>query len=176
MAITRERKEELLGVYGELLSQATGIVITEPRNLTVAQMGDMRAKLRDVQGTYMVTKNTLFSIALKNAGWPVPEELLVGRTGVIFGASNFPQVAKVAVGFLKDFENLYAVKGGIMTGSLLNPSQVETISNLPSMDELRAQLAGLLVQPATGLVSVLNGGVAGVAQVLQAWVTKNEAA
>jgi len=176
LAITRERKEELVSLYGELLGQATGVVFADYKNVTVAQVAQMRSKLRDVQGTYVITKNTLFKIALQNAGWPVPDDLLAGPTGVVFGAANFPQVAKVALGFVKDYENLFAIKGGIMTGSLLNAKQVETVSNLPSLDELRSQLAGLISQPAAGLVSVINAGVAAVPQVLQAYVAKNEAA
>ncbi|MEZ4668245.1 MAG: 50S ribosomal protein L10 [Anaerolineae bacterium] len=176
MAITRERKEELVGVYGDLLSQATGIVLANYKGITVAQVNQMRDKLRDVEGAYVITKNTLFKRALQDAGWPIPEDLLNGPTGVVFGAGNFPAVAKVALGFVKDYEGLFTVKGGIMTGQLLSAKEVDTISNLPSLDELRSQLAGLISQPAAGLVSVINGAVAAVPQVLQAYVSKNEAA
>ncbi len=176
MAITRERKEELLGIYGELLGQATGIVMTDYRNVNVAQVRDMRNKLRDVEGAYVVTKNTLFALALKNAGWPVPEELLVGPTAVVFGAQNFPAVAKVAMGFTKDFEGMITIKGGIMAGQLLTSKQVEVVSNLPSLQELRSQLAGLIAQPASGIVGAINAAVAGVPMVLQAYTAKQEAA
>jgi large subunit ribosomal protein L10 len=174
LAITRERKEELVKGYGDLLSQATGIVITEYKNISVAQVHSLRDKLREVEGAYVVIKNTLFEIALKEAGWPVPEELLAGQTAVIFGAANFPQVAKMSVSFLKDFEGFFSIKGGIMAGAILSPAQVDAVSNLPSLDELRAQLAGLISQPAAGLVSVVNAVVAGVPQVLQAYVSKHE--
>lgn len=172
MAITRERKEELVALYGDLLNQATGIVITEYKGISVAQVHQVRDKLREVEGTYVVTKNTLFMIALKNAGWPVPENLFAGPTGVVFGAGNFPQVAKTTMGLLKDFENFLSIKGGVMTGQILNAQQVDVVSNLPTLDELRAQLAGLLVQPASGLVGAVNAVVAGVPQVLQAYVSK----
>jgi large subunit ribosomal protein L10 len=176
LAITRERKEELLGLYGELLGQATGIVLTDYRNINVAQVRDIRNKLRDVEGAYVVTKNTLFGIALKNAGWPVPDDLLNGPTAVVFGAQNFPQVAKVALGFTKDFEGLVTIKGGIMAGQLLSSSQVEAVSNLPTLPELRAQLAGLIAQPASGIVGAINAAVAGIPMVLQAYTAKQEAA
>jgi large subunit ribosomal protein L10 len=176
LAITRERKEELVDIYGELLGEATGVVFADFKGISVAQVAQMRAKLRDVQGTYMISKNTLFKIALQNAGWPVPDDILEGPTGVVFGAANFPQVAKVALGFVKDYDGLFTVKGGVMSGSLLNARQVETVSNLPSLDELRSQLAGLISQPAAGLVSVINAAVAGVPQVLQAYAAKNDAA
>jgi large subunit ribosomal protein L10 len=173
LAISRERKEELVGIYGELLRGTNGIIVTEYKGLTVAQVSTMRDKLRDIDGKFVITKNTLFSIALRDAGWPVPEELLKGPVGIAVGNGNFPAVAKMVVGFLKDYEEVLSIKGGVMEGQILNPSQVEAVSNLPSLDELRAQLAGLISQPAAGLVSVLNGGVASIAQVLQAYVTKN---
>src|SRR6185436_9230159 len=111
--ISRERKEDLVGIYGELLGQATGIVLADYKGISVAQVAQMRAKLREVQGTYMITKNTLFKLALQNAGWPVPDELLLGPTGVVFGAANFPQVAKVTMGFVKDYDTLFNIKGGV---------------------------------------------------------------
>ncbi|MBZ0287381.1 MAG: 50S ribosomal protein L10 [Anaerolineae bacterium] len=176
MAISRERKEELVAHYGDLLRSTSGIVVTQYKGLTVAQVRAMRDKLRDIDGKYVITKNTLFSIALREAGWPVPDELLQGPVGIAVGNGNFPAVAKMMVSFLKDYEEVLSIKGGIMEGQILNAAQVEAVSNLPSLDELRAQLAGLISQPAAGLVTVLNAGVASVAQVLQAYVTKNEAA
>ena len=176
MAISKERKEELVGVYGELLGQATGFVLADYKGISVSQVNTMRDKLRDVDGAYVIVKNTLFKIALQNAGWPVPENLLAGPTGVIFGAANFPAVAKVSLGFVKDYEGLFTVKGGVMAGQILTDKQVDTVSNLPSLDELRAQIIGLISQPASGLAGVINSAVAAVPQVLQAYVSKNEAA
>ncbi len=176
MAISKERKEELVGIYGELLGQATGLVLAEYKGISVAQVNTIRDKLRDVNGAYVIVKNTLFKIALKEAGWPVPDDMLAGPTGVIFGADNFPAVAKVTLGFNKDYEGLFSIKGGVMAGQILTGQQVDTVSNLPSLDELRAQLIGLISQPASGLAGVINSAVAAVPQVLQAYVAKNEAA
>jgi large subunit ribosomal protein L10 len=176
LAITKERKEELVAAYKNFLSRADGIVVTEYRGLTVNQVGDLRAKLRDVQGRYVITKNTLFKIALRESGWPVPEDLLVGTTGVALAEGGFPTLAKSVLAYTRDNEAVLSIKGGVMAGMILNPAQVETISSLPSLDELRAQLAGLIVQPAAGLVSVLNAGVGSVAQVLAAYVQKQQEA
>jgi len=176
LAISKDRKEELVGIYNELLGQATGFVLADYKGISVSQVNTMRDKLRDVDGAYVIVKNTLFKIALKEAGWPVPDDMLAGPTGVIFGAANFPAVAKVSLGFIKDYENLFAIKGGVMAGQILTSQQVDTVSNLPSLDELRSQIIGLISQPATGLAGVINGVVAAVPQVLQAYVSKNEAA
>jgi large subunit ribosomal protein L10 len=176
LAITRERKEELVAQYGDLLQNTGGFVVTSYNRMTVKQVKDIRNRLADVNGKYVVTKNTLFTRALQDGGWPIPSDLLLGTTAVVFGENNFPAVAKAVVALLKDFEEVLTIKGGVMGEIILNPAQVEVVSNLPTLDELRAQLAGLVSQPAAGLVSVLNAGVASVAQVLQAYVTKNEAA
>lgn len=176
MAISKDRKEELVGIYGELLGQATGFVLADYKGISVKQVNTMREKLRDVSGAYMIVKNTLFKIALKEAGWPIPDTMLGGPTGVIFGAANFPAVAKVTMGFIKDYEGLFIIKGGVMSGQILTDKQVNAVSSLPSLDELRAQLIGLITQPATGLAGVINSAVAAVPQVLQAYVSKNEAA
>lgn len=176
MAISRDRKEELVGIYGELLSQATGFVLAEYKGISVKQVNAIRDKLREVDGAYVIVKNTLFKIALKEAGWPIPEDMLTKPTGVIFGAANFPAVAKTTLGMLKDYEGLLTIKGGVMAGQILTDKQVDAVSNLPSLDELRAQLIGLISQPATGLAGVINSAVAAVPQVLQAYVSKNEAA
>jgi len=177
LAISRERKEELIAYYGDLLGKSTGFVVTEYKGLTDSQLKIIRGKLREVQGKYVITKNTLFMRALQESGWPVPEQLLIGPTAVVVGGENFPTVAKTLLATVKDYEEILKIKGGVMAGSILsNAAQVETVSNLPSLDELRAQLLGLLVQPATGLVSVVNAVVAGVPQVLQSYVSKHEAA
>jgi large subunit ribosomal protein L10 len=173
LAITRKRKEELVQIYTDLLKVASGVVITEYRGLTVAQVNQLRDRLRESEGHYHVAKNTLFMRALKEAGWPVPEDLLVGPVAIAFGDGNFPTVAKTILGAVKDYEEFLVVKGGVMPAQALNRAQLEMVSNLPSLPELRAQLAGLVSQPAAGIVGALNGGVAAVAQVLEAWVQKN---
>ncbi|NWG15676.1 MAG: 50S ribosomal protein L10 [Chloroflexi bacterium] len=176
MAISKERKAELIAVYKDFLNRADGIVVTEYRGITVTQISDLRARLREVQGRYVITKNTLFKIALRDMNWPVPDDLLVGTTGVVFGQGNFPTVAKSVLGYNKDFPDILAIKGGVMSGQILSAAQVDAVSSLPSLDELRSQLAGLIVQPAAGLVSMINAGVASVAQVLAAYVQKQEEA
>lgn len=173
MAITRQRKEELVSIYSDILQHSTGFVVTEYRGLTVAKVNDLRARLREVNGAYLVTKNTLFNIALQNTGWPVPEELLLGPVATAFADGNLPGLIKSVLAFEKDNPDIFVVKGGVTSGMLLTPQQLRTISELPSLDELRAQLAGLIVQPATGLVSVLNAATASVVNVLQAYVREN---
>ena len=173
MAITKERKEELVAEYGDILGNSSGFIVTEYRGMTVAKLNELRAKLRENNASYVVTKNTLFTIALKQAGWPIPDELLEGPVAVAFSEQDVSKMAKAMLDFAKDNPDFFVIKGGVMAGSVFGSSQVEAISQLPSLDELRAQLAGLIVQPATGLVSVLNSATAQVVQVLQAYLQEN---
>lgn len=177
MAISRDRKSALLTAYTEQLRKSVGVVVTEYKGLSVAQIGVIRGKLGDVGGKYVVTKNTVFLRALKNAGWPDMDSLMTGQTAVVFGGENFPTVAKALMDLLKDYEQFLSVKGGAMGNALLkDKAQVEIASNLPSLDVLRAQIAGLIAQPAAGIVNAINGAVVAVPQVLQAYVAKHDAA
>ena len=173
-AITKERKEELVSGYTDLLAKTDGFIVTEYRGLTVAKLDELRDKLREASGVYTVTKNTLFSISLKQNGWPVPSDLLVGPTAVAFGNGNLPGVAKVVQGFQKDNADLFIVKGGVVAGSVFGAKDLEAVANLPTIDELHAQLAGLIVQPAAMLAGLLSSATSQVVNVLQAYLQEHE--
>lgn len=174
MAITKERKEELVAGYADMLAKTDGFIVTEYRGLTVAKLDDLRDKLRAASGSYGITKNTLFSIALKQNGWVVPSDLLVGPTAVAFGNGNLPGVAKVVQAFQKENADLFIVKGGVIAGSIFKASDLESVANLPTIDELHAQLAGLIVQPAALLAGVLSSATSQVVNVLQAYLQDRE--
>ncbi len=174
MAITKERKQELVSVYSDLLAQTDGFIVTEYRGLTVNKLDELRDKLREASGVYTITKNTLFSIALKQNGWLVPSDLLLGPTAVAFGNGNLPGVAKVLQGFQKDNADLFVVKGGVLAGSLFSASELEAVASLPTLDEIHAQLAGLIVQPAALLAGLLSSATSQVVNVLQAYLQEHE--
>lgn len=172
MAITRERKEELVAQYNELLDRSNGFVLVEFGGMSVPQVDGLRKAVRDADGYYLVAKNTLFTIALQQRGWPVPDDLLKGPVGVAFGLDNLPGVAKAVIDYSgqPEFENKLGVKGGIMAEDILDAAKVETVSKLPSLDELRSQLIGLVVSPATGIVSAINAANGQIVNVLQAYI------
>jgi large subunit ribosomal protein L10 len=173
LAISKERKRELVATYGQILAHSNGFVITEYRGLTVDHLKTLRVKLEETNAAYVVTKNTLFKRALQENDWPVPEDLLLGPVATAFADGNMPGMAKSLLEFQKDHEGIFIIKGGVMLGEMLAPSDIEAISKLPSLDELRAQLAGLMVQPATGLVNVLNAATADIVNVLHAYIQEN---
>ena len=178
MAISRARKEELVAQYTELLENSNGFIIVTSNGLTVHQTEALRAKVREANGTYVRAKNTLFRMALDNAGWDLPDDLIQGPVNVAFSVDNFPGVAKAVLDYIGDKETLVEdkahVTGGIMAEEVLDAKKVEALSKLPSLDELRAEIAGLLVQPATGLVTVLDSATGQLVNVLQAYIKDRE--
>ena len=168
MAINKERKQELVDQYRELLNQSEAIFLTEYTGLDVKQMQMLRAEVRKVDGTYHVTKNTLLRLALEESGKPIPEDMLVGQSGTGFALSEAPSMAKALTEFAKKQEELI-IKGGIMGDELLSAEQVKALASLPSMDELRAQLIGLIQAPARNIASTVASGVRQVVNVLDAY-------
>ena len=173
MAISREKKEELVAAYGQLLQETSGFILTGYSGLSVAQLHDLRLRLRENDASYVITRNRLFRRALEQNDWPVPDDLLQGPVGTAFANGDMPGLAKTLLAFRDDHEELFVVKGGVMDGDLLDAAELEALSRLPSLDELRAQLAGLVLQPATGIVSTLNAATVDIVNVLQSYVQEN---
>src|SRR5690606_31658214 len=96
----------------------------------------LRAKIRESNGQYAVTKNTLLTKALQEAGWPVPDDYLKGPTAIAFGMDNLPGVAKAVLEYLgtQDAERI-SVKGGVMGTDVFDAKRVDAISKLPTLDE-----------------------------------------
>lgn len=176
MAITREKKEELVARYGELLARTDGFILAEFKGMSVAQTNQLRNALAPAGGTYSVAKNTLFRIALQENGWVVPTELLKNSTGVVFGNGNLPGVAKVVQSYLKEGTNadIFIIKGGVVERSVFSGKELDAIANLPTMDEIRAQLIGTIVAPASQLAGLLAAATSQLVNVLQAYEDKHQ--
>lgn len=179
MPLKKERKEELVAQIVELLKKSDGFAVVRTQGLPVARVEAIRKKVREAGGRYFVAKNTLLTKALEQVGWVVPSDQLAGPTAIAFGGNSFPTVAKAVLEFIKA-ENLdedkFAAVGGVMSGKdILNVQRLEAVSNLPSLDELRAQLAGLIVAPATGLVTLLDAANSQIVNVIQALLDEKKA-
>ena len=173
MAITKERKNELVEQYIEMLERSTGIVVTEYRGLTMPRFNTIREKMREVGSQYTVTKNTLLKIALSEVGYVVPDDLLNGPVAVGFAFENLPGTVKALMDATKDNE-LLILKGAIAPTEVYNEAQLKVLSELPTMDELRATLAGMVVQPAAQLISLLVAPQRDVVSVIAAYIEKQE--
>lgn len=168
MAISKQKKEELVAEYTELLNQSNAVFLTEYTGLDVKQMQDLRSEVRKAEGSYRVTKNTLLLLALEKSGKPIPADLLTGQLATGFALQEVPALAKTLTEFAKDQEQ-FAIKGGILGEKLLTAEQVEELAKLPSLDELRAKIISLIQAPAINFVSTLNSGVQQVVNVLDAY-------
>ena len=174
MAISKDRKEELVAQYKDLIEQSDAIFLTEYGGMSVKDMQALRGKLREADGKYYVTKNTLFSLALQETNQPAPDDLLVGQVATSFAMGEAPSLAKALVKFAEDEDNLM-IKGGIMDNQVLSVADIEALAKLPSLDQLRAQIIGLIDGPARGLVSTLNNGVRQVVNVVDAYAKSEDA-
>lgn len=183
MAISKARKEELVALYADLIERSDAIFVSKYAGMTVKQMEELRGKVREANGSMHVTKNTLLTHALKEADMPVPEELLSGQITATFSLGEAPGLAKMLKDYAKD-EDLFEINGAIFGTQILDEKGVESLSKMPSMDEVRGTLAGMLsgksitgklvrlfATPAQNTVSILNNSVNQVVNVLNAHAT-----
>lgn len=172
MAISKARKDELVAQYMDLLDKSEAIFLTDYTGMDVKAMDSLRDKMYEVNGAYHVTKNTLLQYALEQAEMPVPTDLLIGQVATGFAMGEVPALAKALVDFAKVEDNL-ELRGAIVGGELLSVDEVDRLANLPSLDQLRAQIIGLVNAPAQNIVSAVTNGVRQIMNVLDAYA-KNE--
>ena len=149
------------------------MVITRNLGMTVKQSTDLRNKMRDAGASYKVAKNRLAKIALEGTDYGSLADLLTGPTAL--ATSKDPvAAAKVVIDFAKTNDKLQVV-GGAMGKTVLDAEGVKALASLPSLDELRAKLVGLLVAPATKLATITQAPAAQLARVLSAYAEKEAA-
>ncbi len=168
LAITKEKKNELVEQYTELLKKSAGVVLTENLGLSVPEIQDLRNRIREAEGAYHVTKNSLTKLALQNVGYAVPEETLLGSTVIGFAFESMPGVAKTIVDFATQNDRL-RVKGGLLGDTFLSDVEVKALAALPPLPVLQAQLLGLISTPATRIAGALAGSIRQVVNVLNAY-------
>lgn len=174
LAITRIRKEELVAQYVDLLGKSEAVFLAEYAGMSVKTMEALRKEARKSNGAVFVAKNTLLRIALEQAGRPVPTNLLNQQVMATFSLGDAPVLAKTLTDFAKKEDKLQ-VKGGVFGQDLLTPDQVKALADMPSLDQLRGQLLGLISAPARNIASVVAGGVRQVVNVIDAYAKKDEA-
>ena len=170
----RAAKAELVTTLNEVFKATNVVVVAHYSGLTVAQMQNLRRQMKQAGGTVKVAKNRLAKIALEGTDVASIAPLLKGPT--VFAYSGDPVAApKVAVDFAKAHEK-FVILGGAMGKTALNPDGVKALAALPSLDELRGKIVGLLVAPATRLAQLTNAPAAKLARVVQAYANTSEAA
>ncbi len=175
MAISKNRKEELVATYKQLIDGSSAIFVTEYSGLNVKALEQLRKEVREASGVFNVTKNTLLELALEQSDKPKAHELLTGQIATGFALNEVPTLAKVLVEYAKKEENL-KLKGGILGNNILSAEQVEALAKLPSLDQLRGQIIGLISAPAQNIVSTITNGVRQVINIVDAYAKSEDAA
>jgi len=168
--VDRAQKEKVVEELGHVFSQAGVVVAMHYQGLTVAQMTELRNQMRSAGGSVRVAKNKLAKIALEGTTAEGMSKYLTGQT--VLAYSNDPVAApKVAAEFAKKYEKLVLL-GGAMGTTILDADGVKVLASLPSLDELRGKLVGLLQAPAVKIARVLAAPGTQVARVLAARAEK----
>jgi large subunit ribosomal protein L10 len=174
LVVDRAAKKELVTALNGVFKDTNVVVVAHYSGLTVAQMQTLRRQMRQAGASVKVAKNRLAKIALEGTDVASIASLLKGPTLIAF--SSDPVAApKVANDFAKANEK-FVILGGAMGKTALDADGVKALASLPSLDELRAKIVGLIQAPATKIAQVVNAPAAKVARVVQAYASKGEAA
>jgi large subunit ribosomal protein L10 len=168
LAITREKKEELVKEYQEIIERSRGLIMTGYTGLTVRDTEELRNKIREVGGEFHIVKNSLVELALEQAGVPVPEGSLEGTTAIGFADQDIPTVAKAMVDLAKD-KKVLQIKAGIIEGNVYEPGRIEHLADLPPLPVVQAQLLGLLQAPSGRVVNALADSMRRLVNVVKAY-------
>jgi large subunit ribosomal protein L10 len=169
----RSQKAESVAQLNAVFNEVGVVVVTRNLGLSVKQSTDLRAKMREAGGTYKVAKNRLARLALKDTQYQGLEEYLTGPTALAWSTDPVA-AAKAAVDFAKTNDKLEIV-GGAMGSTQLNAEGVKALAAMPSLDELRAKIVGLVNAPATKVAQLVNAPAAKLARVFGAYGAKEAA-
>ena len=167
MPMSKAKKEKEINEIKQRFEESGVVVLAHYSGLNVPQLEELRSKLREQGAVFKVTKNTLAKIAAKGTDYEAIVDMFEGPTGIAI--SNDPvSAAKVANDFAKDNEQ-FVILGGAMGSVVLDTKGIEQLAKLPSLDELRGKIVGLLQAPATKIARVLQAPAQQVVGVTQAY-------
>jgi large subunit ribosomal protein L10 len=165
----RAEKKYLIEEVAGHLKKSDYVILANYDKMTVADVAELRLRLAPHHAEFHVVKNSSLRVAAQALSLPSFESALIGPTAIVLGGKNSPGVAKVLRDFVKEKQKI-VVKVGILGQKLISAQDVAKLADLPSLDALRAQLLGLLQQPASLFVRVVNAVPQGLVNVLQAKV------
>ncbi len=169
----RLQKKELVASLSDTFGSVPVVIVTRNKGLTVAQVTSLRRKAREAGASFKVSKNRLTRLALNGTTYESLGAMLTGPCAIT--TSKDPvAAAKVISTFAKDFEKLEII-GGAMGHTMLDAKGIKTLAELPSLDELRAKIIGLVNAPATKLAQLANAPAAKLARVFGAYAAKDAA-
>ena len=152
----RTEKRQAAGTLAVLLKSQTAVFSFDYRGLSVAEVSDLRRRVRDAGGKYRVVKNTTAKWAFQEAGIAGLDDQLVGMTGLAWCEDDPVALAKVLHEGTKDF-GAFQYKGGVVSEKSVDPQQFETLAKLPAQEVLQGQLVAMIAAPIRNLMNVLEG-------------------
>lgn len=168
----REEKAQAISDY-ESIGQATNAFLIDFKGITVPQVTELRKQVRETGSRYIVVKNTLALIAVKDSPLKTLEKQFSGMTAVAYNRTDAVALAKALTKFAKDVPTV-SFKGAMLNGQIVPASQIQNIASLPSRAELVSKLLFLMQSPIRGLVTVLNANIRKIAVVLDQIVKQKE--
>ena len=169
----RTEKREFVASLAAVFAETSFVLVAQNKGLTVADVSELRRRMRAAGATYKVAKNRLATLALEGTRFDGVKPLLKGPTAIAWSTDPVA-VAKTAVEFAKTNDK-FVVLGGALGTQTLNADGVKALAELPSLETLRAQLVGLIQTPATRIAGILQAPGGQVARVLSAYAKKDEA-
>ena len=175
MALSRQKKEEVLAQYKSWLDRSQAVFVVEYTGVTVKSLDGIRTKIRETGGEFHILKNTLAKKAFEDSGIKVPAEVFEKSTAVTFAFGDPASTAKALTDVMKTADAI-KIKGGFLDKQVLNVNQVKALSDLPPLPVVQAQLLGVLQAPAGKLVRTLAEPARSLAFILRAYSEKASAA
>lgn len=174
MAISKQRKEEVLSQYADWIKRSEAVILVEYTGANMKSIDAIRAKIREAGGEFHIIKNTLARRAFAENGLEVPQDYLLKSTAVSFAFTDPASTAKALTDATKGNE-FVKVKGGLMGGKALDAAQVKALADMPPLPVMRATLLGVLQAPAGKLVRTIAEPARGLAAVVKAFSEKSGA-
>lgn len=176
MAKSKQQKQEMLEAYKAKLDGSMGIIVVSATGITPNQINEFKQKLFSLGSSYNVVKNTIFSLALKQAGLPELETFSAGPNAVVFVETDIAGTAKELKDFIKQYKDLVEIKSGILDGQQLTIEQVQELADMPTKEQSIAMIAGLMTNAVAGVANVLEDSVRSVAIILDQAFSEEKAA
>lgn len=174
MAITKERKNEIVDQYSEWINKSRAMFVTEYVGLSMKDIDELRKKAREAGGEFHIVKNTLGKVAFESIGLEIPSNYLDGSTAIGFAFEDAPAMAKAMAEFARSSEFL-KIKGGYLNKQVIDSEAVKSLAELPPLPVMRAQILGTIMAPASKLVRTLAEPARSLAAVVKAYTEKDSA-
>ena len=171
---SKKKKTQVVDSVADKISRSSIVLVTDYRGLTVADMTQLRRKLREQKVEYLVVKNTLATLAARKVKKTSLEELLVGPTAIAFSYGEVVPTVKSILDYVKTSKTTMRIKGGLLGARVLNAAELSTLATMPPKEVLVAKMLGNLQAPLYGLMYTLSANLRGLMTVLQARIQQQE--